>query len=158
MWFSTVPCCVCGDDLILYLLDNHSLQRATIILDEVFTNVGLYINVSNTETMNLNHILLEEEYPDPMISLCNKPLQNSSEFKYLSSYISQIEPHTEDIEINGRWPTENLLPWPTYFKSLRFTLKPESSYSLVLSAADSRTHALLEFNCGSIRKIGRYVL
>ena len=37
--------------------------------------------------------------------------------------------------------TQNLLPWPTSFKTLRLTLKPESSLSIFLSAADSRTHA-----------------
>ena len=45
---------------------------------------------------------LEDEYPDTIISLRNVPLQNSTEFKYLGSYISQNEPNTEDIEINHR--------------------------------------------------------
>ena len=71
------------------MLDIHSLQRATTILDDVFTNYGLCINVSKTETMILNHMLLEDKYPDSIISLRNTPFQNSTEFKYLGSYISQ---------------------------------------------------------------------
>ena len=99
---STVPWCGYANDLILFILDIHSLQKATTILDEVFTNYGLCINVSKTETMILNHILLEYEYPDTIIILHNVPFQNSSEFKYLGSYISQNEPNTGDIEINHR--------------------------------------------------------
>ena len=98
----TVPWWSCADNLILFMLDIHSLQRATTILDKVFTNYGLYINVSKTETMILNHMLLEYEYPDIIISLCNVPLQNYTEFKYLDSYISQNVPNTGDIEINHR--------------------------------------------------------
>ena len=49
--------------------------------------------------MILNHMLLEEEYPETIISLGNLPLQNSTDFKYLGSYISQNEPN---IEINHR--------------------------------------------------------
>ena len=37
-------------------------------------------------------MLLEDEYPHTLISLRNVPLQNSTEFQYLGSYISQNEP------------------------------------------------------------------
>ena len=97
---STVPWCGYAGNLILFLLDIHSLQTATTILDEVFTNYGLCINVSKTETMILNHMLLEDEYPDTTIIFPHAPLQNSTEFKYLGSYISQNEPNMRDIEIN----------------------------------------------------------
>ena len=97
---STVPWCGYADDLIFFMLDIHSLQRATTILNDVFTNYGLCINVSKTETMILNHMLLEDKYPDSIISLRNAPLQNSTEFKYLGSYISQNERNTWGIEIN----------------------------------------------------------
>ena len=75
------------------MLEVHSLQRAPTILDEVFTNYGLCINVSKTETMILNHMLLEDEYSDTIISLRNAPLQNSTESKYIGSYVSQNERH-----------------------------------------------------------------
>ena len=80
----------------------HSLQRITTFLDEVFTNYGLCINVSKTETMILNRMLLKDEYPETIVSLCNVSLQNSTEFKYFGSYISQNEPNMGDIEINHR--------------------------------------------------------
>ena len=70
------------------MLDISSLQRAIIILDEVFTNYGLCINVSKSETMVLKHMLLDDEHPDTIISLRIVPLQNSTEVKYLGSYIS----------------------------------------------------------------------
>ena len=111
---STVPWCSYADDLILFMLDIHSLQRATTILDEVFTNYGLCINIQKTEAMILSHMLFEDKYPDTIISLCNVLLQNSTEFKYLGSYIYlskmnlnilalislRNEPNTGDIEIN----------------------------------------------------------
>ena len=57
----------------------HSfMQRATTVFDEVFTNYGLYINVSKTESMSLN----------------------STEFKHIDSFISQNKPNMGDIEIN----------------------------------------------------------
>ena len=79
----TAPWCGYADSLILFLLDIHSLQIATTILDEVFTNYGLCINVTKTESMILNHMLLEDEYHNTAMSLCNVPLQNSK-FKYIS--------------------------------------------------------------------------
>ena len=82
--------------------------------------------------MVLNHMLLEDEYPDTTIILSNvqPSLQNSTDFKYLGLYISQNEPKTRDIEINHcthmvylKFSTmDNLL------KTLRFTLKPESRF------------------------------
>ena len=58
---STVPWCSYADDLILFMLHVYSLQRATTILNKVFTNYILCVNVSKTETMTLNHMLLEDE-------------------------------------------------------------------------------------------------
>ena len=57
---STVPWCSYLDNLILFMLDIHSLQKATTIPDKVITNYGLCINISKTEMMILNHMLLED--------------------------------------------------------------------------------------------------
>ena len=95
------------------MLDIYLLQRATTILDEVITNYGLCIIVSKTKIMILNHILIEDEYSDTIISLRYVPFQNSTEFKYIGSFMSK--------------------------------------FCIVLSAANSRTHARI--GCGSIRKI-----
>ena len=81
LWGSSmVPWCGYTDDLILFMQDIHLMQRATTIFDEVFTNYGLCINVSKTESMSLN----------------------STEFKYIDSFISQNKPNMGDIEINHR--------------------------------------------------------
>ena len=93
---STVPRYAYADDLNI-----HSLQRASTILDEVFT-YGLCLNVSKTEAMVLNHMLLEDDYPDTIISLRNVLLQNSTEFKYLGLHIPRNEPNTGDFAINHR--------------------------------------------------------
>ena len=97
---SSFPWCGYADDLILFMLNVHSLQKATTTLDEVFRSYGLCINETKTETMILNQLFLEGEYPDSIINLRNVALQNSSEFKYLGSYISRNEPNTGDIEVN----------------------------------------------------------
>ena len=97
---STVPWCSYVNNLILFMLYIFSLQRATTILNELFTNYGHCVNILKTETMILNHVLLEDEYPDTIISLCNVPLLKPTAFKYLGSYISQNEHYPKDIEIN----------------------------------------------------------
>ena len=97
----------CGDPL-LYLgtamrtIWFYSLQRATTILDQVFTNYSICINVSKTESMILNYMLLEDEYPDTIISFHNVPFQNSIGFKHFGLNISLNKPNMEDIEINHR--------------------------------------------------------
>ena len=81
LWGSSmVPWCGYTDDLILFMQDIHLMQRATTIFDEVFTNYGLCINVSKTESMSLN----------------------STEFKYIDPFISQNKTNMEDIETNHR--------------------------------------------------------
>ena len=81
---STVLWCSYADNLTLFMLAIHSLQRATTIFDKLFTNYGRCIHVSKTQTMVLNYMLLEHEYHDTIISLRNVPLQNSTEFKYFT--------------------------------------------------------------------------
>ena len=81
LWGSSmVPWCGYTDDLILFMQGIHLMQRATTIFDEVFTNYGLCINVSKTESMSLN----------------------STELKYIDSFISQNKPNMGEIEINHR--------------------------------------------------------
>ena len=44
--------------------------------------------------------------------IIEKKKKNSTEFKYIDSFISQNKPNMGDIEINDRiqWHTQNLLP------------------------------------------------
>ena len=58
--------------------------------------------------MILNQLFLEGEYPDSIINLRNVALHNSSELKYLGSYISRNEPNTGDIEVNHRIQMANV--------------------------------------------------
>ena len=86
------------------MLDKDGLQHATLLLDEVFTNFGLSINVSITETMIINdkYIQSEEEYPSSIINLKSTPLKNVTTFKYLGSYLHYEEPNTGETELNHR--------------------------------------------------------
>ena len=79
LWGSSmVPWCSYMDDLILFMQDIHLMQRTRTTFDEVFTNYGLCINLSKKESMSLN----------------------STDFKYIDSFISQNKPNMGDIEIS----------------------------------------------------------
>ena len=99
---SSLPWCGYADDLVLFLIDRSSLQQASTLLDQVFTDFGLQINETKTETMILNHCYLDTDYPDSIIYIRNVPLKNTVQFMYLGSCISSNEPNTGDIEINFR--------------------------------------------------------
>ena len=79
-----------------------SLQWASTILDEVLTNCGLCINVSKYRNNGSKPYAFEDEYPGTIISLLNVPLQNSTKFKYIGSYIPQNELNMGHITINHR--------------------------------------------------------
>ena len=146
----TVPWCGYVDNLILFMLIIHSLQRATTILDEVFTIYGLCINVSKTETIVRNDMLLEDEYADTIIGLRNVLLQNSTEFKYLGSHISENKPNTGDIEINHRIQMvyTKFTTMTNLLQNSKVHLKTRVKF--LNSFVRSRLAYLLEFNCGSI--------
>jgi hypothetical protein len=98
-----LPWCGYADDLILFLLDQKGLQKATSLLNEVFHSFGLKINVSKTETMILNHQeLSSEEYPESIVTLEGCPLNNVKEFKYLGANLHNEEPNTGEVELNHR--------------------------------------------------------
>ena len=78
---SSLPWCGYADDLILFLIDR--LQQASTLLDQVFTDFGLQINETKTETMILNHCYLDTDYPDSIIYIRNVPLK-----KHSSIYVS----------------------------------------------------------------------
>ena len=112
-WECVTKILSCGDLLLylgvamrtiwFYVIAIHSLQNEPQPLElQLFLIKYFCINVSKTEAMVLNHMLLEDEYPDTIISLRNVPLQNWTEFKYLFSCISQSEHSTGDTEINHR--------------------------------------------------------
>ena len=98
-----LPWCGYADDLILFLLDQVSLQKASCILDEVFRSFGLAINVSKTESMILNYQHLStDEYPASIVTLRGSALNNVKEFRYLGACLHHEEPNTGEVELNNR--------------------------------------------------------
>ena len=98
-----LPWCGYADDLILFLLDQVGLQKATCMLDEVFRSFGLTINASKTKSMILNYkYLSSEEYPESIVTLNDLSLGNVKEFKYLGSYLHHEQPNTGEVELNHR--------------------------------------------------------
>ena len=54
-WRSTIiPWSGYTDDLVIYLQSLESLQKATELIDDIFTKFGISINKTKTETMILN--------------------------------------------------------------------------------------------------------
>ena len=97
---SILPWCGYADDLILFLLNKADLQKATNMLDQVFTRFGLNINVQKTESMILNYP--KKEYPESIVSLRDTALNNVDKIKYLGAFIRCDQPNTGDAEINYR--------------------------------------------------------
>ena len=103
-----LPWCGYADDLILFLLDQVGLQKATCALDEVFQRFGLKINASKTETMILNYkCLSSEEYPESIVTLNSTDLRNVKEFRYLGANVHHEEPNTGEVELNLRFQLAN---------------------------------------------------
>ena len=100
---ATLPWCGYADDLILFLLSRQDLQRATNLLDLIFEQYGLSINVDKTETMILNDP--EPGYSNSIITLRNTSLHNVEKFKYLGVFIQRNQPNTGDVELNFRIQT-----------------------------------------------------
>ena len=96
----TLPWCGYADDLILFLLELTDLQKATDLLESIFTRFGLNINATKTESMILNHS--DQQYPQTIITLKNTALNNVENFKYLRAFIRYDIPNTGDVEINHR--------------------------------------------------------
>ena len=106
---SILPWCGYADDLILFMLDHESLQRATVLLDTIFNKFGLSINSLKTETMIINRkYVTTDDYSTSIVSLKDTPLKNVEKFKYLGSYLSNDEPSTGDVELNHRIQVANV--------------------------------------------------
>jgi hypothetical protein len=92
-----------ADDLVLTFDDRDSLKRGITILDELFTQYGMKINVSKTKTMIFNKQAMDEqEYPTTIASLNGEALENVKVFRYLGCDIKFDEPSTGEAELNLR--------------------------------------------------------
>ena len=89
-----------ADDLVLMFDDNESLQKGINILNELFIEYGMKVNVSKTKTMIFNHH--EQEYPSTIASLSGEALDNVKVFRYLGCDIKFDEPSTGEAELNLR--------------------------------------------------------
>ena len=92
-----------ADDLVLIFEDHESLQKGIAILDKLFTQYGMKINVSKTKTMIFNHQDTEKEkYPSTIATLNGEDLENVKVFRYLGSDIKFDESSTGEAELNLR--------------------------------------------------------
>ena len=70
-----------ADDLCIFANSAEDLQKMLTILNEIFTDHGLKMNETKTETLILN--FQGQDYPKSIVQLNGKPLKNVKHFKYL---------------------------------------------------------------------------
>ena len=89
-----------ADDLVLPTSSIDHLQSAADILNELLSTFGLVISIDKTKTMILNY--QGDEYPESIITINNKPIDNVKEFVYLGTKITYMHPGTSDKELAMR--------------------------------------------------------
>ena len=78
--------CGYADDLGLFCWTKEDLQTCMNIINQVFKDFGLTINLTKTETLVFNwQITPEIPYPESIITLNQKRITNSTAFKYLGT-------------------------------------------------------------------------
>jgi hypothetical protein len=81
------------DDLCIFSFNKIDLEKKLRLLNEVFGEFGLKMNMSKTETLIYNWELGKgnfEEYPETICSIEGEEIKNVQKFKYLGAY-SQID-------------------------------------------------------------------
>ena len=91
-----------ADDLMITFDDLASLQKGITILNELFKQYRLKINITKTKTMIFNQQLDYEEYPTTVASLNGESLENVVIYRYLGCDIKYNESSTGDTELNLR--------------------------------------------------------
>ena len=81
--------------------DKGSLQKDIMILNEIFTEYRLQINITKTITMIFNQQYTGEAYLDLISSINGKRIENVKTYKYLGSEIKFNET-TGSAELNLR--------------------------------------------------------
>lgn len=88
--------------MVLIFEDHKSLQKGIAILDKLFTQYGMKINVSKNKTMIFNHLDTEKEkHPSTIATLNGEDLENVMVFRYLDSNKFD-ESSTGEAELNLR--------------------------------------------------------
>ena len=91
-----------ADDLNLAFKDKTNLEKGARILNTVFKRFKLKINIGKTKTMIFNFNGPDDEYPESILSLDGKRIDNVKTFKYLGSQVQYDQPTTGDTEITCR--------------------------------------------------------
>ena len=89
-----------ADDLVLTATSPADLQRAADLLSSLLSKFGLVINIPKTKTMILNYE--GHQYPDTIVKVDGKPIENVKEFVYLGTLLNYSNPGTSDHEIDRR--------------------------------------------------------
>ena len=94
------------DDLAIFAFDPATLERKLQILNEVFIEFGLKMNMDKTETLVFNWKLGKEknldEYPKTILKIDEHDIKNSQTFKYLGAYAQVDDSSIGDAELQYR--------------------------------------------------------
>lgn len=93
-----------ADDIELFFENLDDIRKGIITLHSIFKRFGLNINIKKTKSMILNFNFTEDQaiYPQSIIQLENKAIENVKNFRYLGDEINFDEPSTGNAEIDLR--------------------------------------------------------
>ena len=92
-----------ADDLGIFSWSLEELQISINILVNVFSEFGLEVNLTKTETMIVNwNQVSESTYPESIISVNGVNIKNVESFKYLGVYIQYDSIHIGKDELSNR--------------------------------------------------------
>ena len=104
--FSIIHYLAYCDDLAIFAFDVRTLERKLQILNEVFIEFGLKMNMDKTETLIFNWRLGAEknleEYPASILKIEDQDIKNSESFKYLGAYAQVDDSSIGDSELQYR--------------------------------------------------------
>jgi len=93
--------CGYADDGAIITWDENNLKTSMNILMQVFTEFGLNLNLSKTETMIINY-QSTTPYPESILSLNDEQIKNVSAFMYLGVWISHDDIYIGNQELSNR--------------------------------------------------------
>ena len=95
--------CCYADDLGLICWNQSDLQTSMNLLNDVFTEFGLTINIDKTKTLIFNwQNTSDERYPDSITTLNGKIIENLQNFKYLGVWLNNDAIHIGKQELDYR--------------------------------------------------------
>ncbi len=92
-----------ADDIGIHSWDPDDLEMMINILFEVFSEFGLKINISKTETMIWSwNPRLDGPYPASFMKIGDTPIENTKSFKYLGVWMTADDIHIGQQELQYR--------------------------------------------------------